>query len=96
MGEDASLDQFVGGSGDEDDTSANDESDGETAAAAKERPNEAADAKPAAEDGPTPATTTYAWTGEGAQCAACGEVVERRWEQDGVLVCTDCKEWDRT
>ena len=40
------------------------------------------------------ATTTYAWSEEGAACAACGEVVPRRWQQDGTLVCPACKEWD--
>jgi len=37
--------------------------------------------------------TTYAWSPEGAACAECGEVVERRWTQDGVLVCGACKSW---
>jgi len=41
------------------------------------------------------ATTTYAWSADGAACGACGEVVQRRWQQDGSLVCPACKEWDR-
>ena len=64
MGEDVSLDEFVGD-----------------------------DADP---DGVTPATTTYTWTAEGAACAACGEVVERRWQQSGTLVCSACKSWDQS
>ncbi|WP_144426058.1 DUF7573 domain-containing protein [Halanaeroarchaeum sulfurireducens] len=36
---------------------------------------------------------TSAWTPEGAQCASCGAVVERRWRQDDTLVCPDCKDW---
>ena len=41
----------------------------------------------------TPATTTYAWSDEGTTCEACGDPTERRWHQDGALVCPDCKEW---
>ncbi|MFC7081544.1 DUF7573 domain-containing protein [Halorussus caseinilyticus] len=44
-----------------------------------------------------PAVSTYDWSPAGGECAACGEVVERRWrsggERDGSLVCPDCKEW---
>jgi len=45
------------------------------------------------DDEVTPATTTYAWDGDGAACEACGEVTERRWQHDGALVCVSCKEW---
>lgn len=94
MGEDASLDQFVGGGDDEaGDTDASD--DGDATPADEERPGEDADTETTSGGDPTPATTTYAWSDEGTQCAACGEVVERRWQQDGTLVCVDCKEWDR-
>ncbi|MFC7019701.1 MULTISPECIES: DUF7573 domain-containing protein [Haloarcula] len=41
----------------------------------------------------TPATTTYAWSDEGTTCGSCGAPAERRWHQDGALVCPDCKEW---
>ncbi|WP_336336465.1 DUF7573 domain-containing protein [Haloarcula brevis] len=44
-------------------------------------------------DAVDPAVTTYAWSPEGAACADCGEVVERRWTQGGVLVCGACKSW---
>lgn len=40
-----------------------------------------------------PATATYAWTPERADCAACGTAVERRWRDDDRLVCADCKSW---
>ena len=36
---------------------------------------------------------TSAWTSEGAPCASCGAVVERRWRQNDTLVCRDCKDW---
>ena len=40
-----------------------------------------------------PATTTYAFTpGEGV-CAVCETPAERRWQQDGDLVCPACKDW---
>jgi hypothetical protein len=38
-------------------------------------------------------TPTYQWTPEGAACADCGAVVERRWREDDVYVCADCKDW---
>lgn len=81
MAEDASLDDFLDAGDDE-----------ETASADEREP--AADS--AVGDGPAdvePATTTYAWSGAGGACDACGEVVERRWGQDGRLVCPACKEW---
>jgi len=40
-----------------------------------------------------PATTTYSWSGDSGSCEACGDAVERRWRDDGRLVCDDCKEW---
>ncbi|WP_336360723.1 DUF7573 domain-containing protein [Haladaptatus sp. ZSTT2] len=40
-----------------------------------------------------PATSTYAWSPEGAACEACGEVVERRWRDGDELVCESCKSW---
>lgn len=36
---------------------------------------------------------TYTWSPDGAACAACGAVVERRWREDGDLVCPACKSW---
>jgi hypothetical protein len=51
----------------------------------------AGDEEPA--DAAEPAVSTYDWTPDGADCADCGATVERRWRDDGELVCTDCKTW---
>ena len=40
-----------------------------------------------------PAVSTYDWTPTGADCEACGTTVEKRWRDDGRLVCPDCKAW---
>jgi hypothetical protein len=88
MGEDASLDEFLGG--------ASEESDAETTEQETDAPEEAdATVSERSTDALEPAKTTYAWSDEGTTCPACGEVVERRWQQDGGLVCADCKDWDR-
>ena len=39
------------------------------------------------------AAATATWTPDGEACEACGSVVERRWHDDGTLVCAGCKEW---
>jgi len=44
---------------------------------------------------PARAATTYAWDGAGETCGACGETVERRWQQAGELVCAACKDWEQ-
>lgn len=94
MSEDASLDDFLGTGGSEG-------SDGETSESADsvEAGATATEAdEPAAEPGSdqtVPAETTYAWDGAGAACDSCDEVVERRWQQDGGLVCVACKDWER-
>lgn len=105
MGEDASLDQFLTDESDEQcSVSAEEpkptaseaggeqsETDGaETAADDETEPDPAA-----ATDTVEPAATTYAWSGEGTACEACGEVVERRWQQEGGLVCIECKDWEQ-
>jgi len=53
------------------------------------------DGRGTAADAPAvdPARTTYAYTPEGRPCEECGAAVQRRWEQDGTLVCEACKEW---
>jgi hypothetical protein len=100
MAEDASLDDFLDGSDSED------EGDGSSAA---EDEAEELESEPTDSGSPTdgvdpdsseastgtaePAVTTYAWSPSGAACAECGEVVERRWTQDGDLVCGACKSW---
>lgn len=40
-----------------------------------------------------PAAATYDWSPDGATCAACEEVVERRWRGDPGFVCESCKDW---
>lgn len=40
-----------------------------------------------------PAVSTTEWTPDGATCAECDVVVERRWRDGGALVCADCKDW---
>lgn len=90
MGEDASLDQFIGGESDE----RSEESTGDGATeqpAAGSGPDEAAGQ--ATEPEPDEAATTYAWSDNGTTCERCGETVERRWQQDGRLVCPGCKDW---
>ena len=44
-------------------------------------------------DAVAPARSTYAWSPAGADCAACGATVERRWRDETGLVCADCKTW---
>jgi hypothetical protein len=44
-------------------------------------------------EGVTPTVSVYEFSPDGAPCAACGDEVVRRWRDDGVLVCQDCKRW---
>lgn len=74
-----------------------DEADGESAAEASavESTEATADEEGSpSRDAGTTVVPTSTWTPEGAPCAACGAVVERRWRQDGALVCPACKTWD--
>jgi hypothetical protein len=86
MAEDASLEDFLDSS--ESEEEGNSGAGDDTA----ETESEALDAE-ASSDAVEPAVTTYAWSPEGAACAECGEVVERRWTQDDLLVCGACKCW---
>ena len=52
-----------------------------------------ADADGGDEGTPESAAPTFDWTPDGATCAACGERVERRWTDNGRLVCAACKGW---
>jgi hypothetical protein len=100
-----SLDDFLGGSGDEGDAPTTGEGDGDSEAttdteSGSSHPEDGADGandpsgeETTAERSPESATATYAWTSVGATCAGCGTTVERRWQDDGRLVCADCKEW---
>jgi len=80
--EDASLDEFLDAGGDSD---GDDDRGGDATAEGT------ADADPL--DDVAPATATATWRPDGAACAACGSVVERRWRDGDDLVCGDCKEW---
>ncbi|MFC6975329.1 hypothetical protein ACFQL1_12805 [Halomicroarcula sp. GCM10025709] len=102
MAEDASLDEFLDGEDDDTVESAADEEPADTdpadevsAGGESVETDSTSEGVAESEDssGVEPATTTYAWTGDGAVCSACDEVVERRWEQDGALVCSACKAW---
>ncbi|MFC6756422.1 MULTISPECIES: DUF7573 domain-containing protein [Haloarcula] len=107
MSEDASLDDFLGGESSEqseadeeatgDDTEATVEAAESTAKTAADDTEATAetDTETAETDDVEPAATTYAWSGEGTTCEGCGETVERRWQQDGELVCIECKDWER-
>ena len=55
--------------------------------------DESADADGGDEGTPESASPTFDWTPGGSACAACGERVERRWTDDGRLVCAACKGW---
>ncbi|WP_435334883.1 DUF7573 domain-containing protein [Haloarchaeobius sp. TZWWS8] len=52
---------------------------------------------PTTEDAPVaatqPAVTTYRWSPEGRNCAACSATVQRLWRDGNEFVCPDCKEW---
>ncbi|MFC6992677.1 hypothetical protein ACFQH3_13555 [Haladaptatus sp. GCM10025707] len=84
MEKDSTLDSFLGGSVESDETD-------------EETPSPAS-VSPQAEGAPTsasvsPATSTYAWSPEGVACAVCDEVVTRRWRDGDELVCESCKSW---
>ena len=106
MGEDASLDDFLDAGEDRGETTEERESDpaDETDATDDATATSAADpedgaAVEAGGDGGVPpaavddAATTYAWSPAGAPCQACGSTVDRRWRDDGALVCENCKDW---
>lgn len=94
MAEDASLDDFLDGGDSEDEGDSGSASGDDTGETESETTDaEASTDAEAASDAVEPAVTTYAWSPEGAACAECGEVVERRWTQGGVLVCGACKSW---
>ena len=87
---DTSLDDFIGGddAGDERDEPVADAGDPATSEGGSGECGGADDG-----DAPEPVVSTFEWTPSGAACAACGSDVERRWREDGGLVCTDCKAW---
>jgi hypothetical protein len=84
---DRSLDEFLGG--EQRDAEQRDDPDGDGADDDPDEPVGDAEGDDAVE----PAVSTYAFSPDGAPCAACGAVVEKRWLDDGELVCPDCKAW---
>ncbi len=94
--EDASLNDFEDGSGSDtsDDGSGSDTADDGSNPATDEAIDDA-DADPAASTARSrdPATATYRWSPNGAECPDCGAVTERRWHDGERFVCPACKDW---
>lgn len=82
MGEDTSIDEFATRADGTDDEHTDDDTADDTDAEAEFDPDDL-----------TRTVTVYGWTPRTAACATCGESVERRWRDDGAMVCRDCKEW---
>lgn len=80
MPDDASLDDFLDAGEDQQDESSEEGDDA---------PNRELVDSATVED----ATTTFEWSPARAACEGCGEVVERRWRDDGSFVCPSCKTW---
>ncbi len=107
MAEDRSLDEFTAAGDDEsNDRPSNDRTKSADREAADpgeqieaneeiggEEPVDEESGPPLDPDGVGPATSTSAWTTNGAACDRCGVRVTRRWADDGALVCSDCKTW---
>ncbi|WP_254839074.1 DUF7573 domain-containing protein [Natronomonas marina] len=90
---DTSLDDFARGAESED----ADTEDAESERAAAASPTDD-DPTPEAADEPDGegvegAVPTFDWTPEGATCETCGDETDRRWHEDGGLVCASCKRW---
>ncbi|UWG46886.1 Uncharacterized protein HSRCO_0591 [Halanaeroarchaeum sp. HSR-CO] len=88
MTRDARLDAFAARGAATEDT----DGEGATEDAAEDGETEVSDERVAGEDPPSLVTTSE-WTPDGEECPTCGEVVERRWRQNGALVCPECKNW---
>lgn len=97
MGNDRSLEDFLGGGdadeGDADaDESTGDIETGESDDVASE-PSDSETEPPSDAAAVAPATPTYRWSPDGAACDECGDTVEKRWRDGGRFVCIECKEW---
>jgi len=90
--EDASLDEFLDGDASDDTGASSDASDPASPADPDSGRDPTADAADGAAD-PGPTRPAYAWTPDGAECADCGAIVERRFRDGDRLVCADCKTW---
>ena len=89
MPKDVSLDSFGPPADDAESSEAERDEEAVAETAASE---DAASSAPNDESAVGPAASTYAWSPEGT-CATCGDAAERRWRDDGDLVCADCKSW---
>lgn len=83
MARDTSLDEFLGG-----ESTVTDERDGEAGGTDEDATRNGPDA-----DAVEPAVITYDVIPDGAECAACRDVVTRRWRDEAGMVCGDCKDW---
>lgn len=90
----SSLDDFLG---DESETDAVDSTEPAVEADSDAAPDDGPDGDDELTDSNTAdavsATTTYAWSTEGVDCADCGSTVTRRWRDGDKLVCASCKSW---
>lgn len=97
---DRSLDDFLDDGGGDDVSDASADPDDAADAPADDVSDVAdpddADHEPAVDPATVdPLTPTLRFDPAGADCAACGATVERRWtDADGRPVCADCKAWD--
>ncbi|WP_435074147.1 DUF7573 domain-containing protein [Halorubrum sp. HHNYT27] len=101
MPDDRSLDEFASDPTEAADVEA-DDADGDAADGIDAESANAPDADPTDGDVAAsnadavdvdPAVPTATWTTDAAACDRCGGRVSRRWLDDGVLVCGECKEW---
>ncbi len=94
--EDASLNDFDDGSGsDTPDDGSNPATDKaiDDATADSTDDEATADATASTARSRDPATATYRWSPNGAECPDCGAVAERRWHDGERFVCPACKDW---
>ncbi|WP_435118053.1 DUF7573 domain-containing protein [Halolamina sp. C58] len=104
MSDDASLTDFAGSEGGGDDAEDADEGAIDPEDGAPD-PDDAPESDDSTTETPETPTFTYTSTPDGAECAACGATVEKRWHageggaaenpdlDPDALVCPDCKEW---
>lgn len=98
MGEDTSLDEFLDANEDETHRRRNDKRSEDGAAVQSEPVGEGSDETTEEfsekDTAPTePVSATYDSAPDGSKCAACEEVVDRRWRDEPGFVCESCKDW---
>lgn len=93
MGRDRSLEEFMNGS----DATRESDGDNTTPDGETDESRETETESEVVEQPSTltihPARSTMAWTGDGAACDTCDDIVQRRWRDGDGLVCGACKEW---